>query len=331
MTDNVGAGPTSACGHVFHRVDRGQFVLLGSTPPVRAPIDPGPVPEPVQRREPRSDRVARPLRELTWRFETYAEVYDREVPFVRAGQYERHRVTIDRRRRHASIDAALDDGGLLALLHETIRAWGIGRQASRLLPLREFTDQLRGQRDRLRILDGHRIEDDGAVELGSVVWDAMANLGIVENEALIVATSKTLHHLFPDLVPPLDRAWTGKFFEWSPIEMQRQQRRIFIPAWAALARVAAVAQPSRLVGPGWRTSATKLIDNAIIGLLKSEPPVCPACGSPDAAVILRGLVGSDHVIDAADHGEVAIGGCSVVVDEPMATHRCNACDQEFRA
>jgi hypothetical protein len=41
------------------------------------------------------------------------------------------------------------------------------------------------------------------------LWMVVESLGVVENVAKIVAGTKTLHHLLPDLVVPMDRAWTG--------------------------------------------------------------------------------------------------------------------------
>jgi len=43
---------------------------------------------------------------------------------------------------------------------------------------------------------------------------------------------------------------------------------ILAEAFAAFAEVARATQPSRLIGSGWRTSATKVLDNALIGYCK---------------------------------------------------------------
>jgi hypothetical protein len=41
------------------------------------------------------------------------------------------------------------------------------------------------------------------------LWQVIGNRGIVRNRTLIVPGTKALHHVPPDLVPPMDRAWTG--------------------------------------------------------------------------------------------------------------------------
>jgi hypothetical protein len=110
--------------------------------------------------------------ELIAHFDEYVDIYDRERPFRRSGQYELHRQTIDRRRLHDEVLDAIQDPICTQLLHQTLLAWGIGKRASLLAPLRA--------------------------------------------------------------------------------------------AWEQFCRIAEATSPARLVGEGWRTSATKILDNAVV-------------------------------------------------------------------
>lgn len=74
----------------------------------------------------------------------------------------------------------------------------------------------------------------------------MTTLNIVTNKARVVAATKTLHHLLPDLVPPMDRAWTGTFFGWTTLDPQNDRERTFSET---LRRFAHVAREVRR--PGW--------------------------------------------------------------------------------
>jgi hypothetical protein len=81
---------------------------------------------------------------------------------------------------------------------------------------------------RLEELEAFRV--DAADRLGQVI----ESLGVVENKAKLVAGTKALHHLLPDLVMPMDRAWAGKFFqlhppEWQDPASQRWDRRTSSP------------------------------------------------------------------------------------------------------
>lgn len=155
---------------------------------------------------------------------------------------------------------------------------GIGRRASHLVDLATFQRRPADVLPEVCALEALRIEDPqlDVAEASARLDRLISELGVVENKARIVAGSKTLHHLLPDLVPPMDRAWTGRFFGWSTVDPQTRQTAIFTEAFAGLASVAAQVQPSRLVGPGWRTSASKLLDNALIGWCIAKDIPAPA-------------------------------------------------------
>lgn len=100
------------------------------------------------------------------------------------------------------------------------------------------------------------------------MWSIIGSLGVVENRSLIVPGTKTMHHLLPDLVPPMDRAWTGAFFLWSAAAPQYAQATTFERTFTSFSHMAVAAQPRQYVGEGWRTSRTKILDNAVIGYCK---------------------------------------------------------------
>lgn len=302
MTANAPGGPRSACGEVFRRVDRGVYTLVspggararrstraggaagpavstwparpGSAAadvpggrvsgPTRVERSWGPLPGPRAGPSSKRSRIEARLEMLVAGFDGYVADYDRRVPFTRSGQYELHRATIDRRRAHGTLAHALADDRFVRLLHDTLRAWGIGKRGSRLVPVPELAAALRAHSAPLVALDGLELEKLGATAepVGTEVWELIRTLPIVANVSRVVPGTKTLHHLLPDLVPPMDRAYTGRFFEWT--DLQVRQRQAFLGAWQDLARVAARTCPSRLVGRGWRTSAAKVVDNAVV-------------------------------------------------------------------
>lgn len=278
MTVNAGKGPPSPCGRPLIRVHHGVYSVR----------EPGTIeaPAPVRRaddmaRSPRGDRgstagrdaeVSARVHGVVSEFGECVLTYDRTVPFARSGQYELHRQTIDRRRGHASVRDAVDDDAFVQSLHQTLQAWGIGRRASRLLPQAEFAAALRARADTVASFELVRIDDPDldAAEVATGLWEVIETLRIVANASLIVPGSKTLHHLLPDLVPPMDRAWTGAFFRWSAAAPQSGQRRTFIRTFTRFAEIARHTSPADYVGPGWRTSTSKILDNAIIGYCKTH-------------------------------------------------------------
>lgn len=274
MTANAGKGPLSPCGKVLLRVEHGYYKLQVASS--EAEPAPGGMQPPKPRLRPRRGRTlghselqAR-LVALIADFDHCVEVYDSSVPFTRTGQYEFHRRTIERRRALGSAEAACYDDQFTDLLHSTLQKWGIGRRRSLLAPLEEFRSRLQERVPEIHNLELLALEHPNLDVPGTsaAVDRLVSELHVVDNRARIVAGTKTLHHLLPDLVPPMDRAWTGAFFGWSVLDPQNNQSGIMAEAFTALAEVARATQPSRLVGPGWRTSATKVLDNALIGYCK---------------------------------------------------------------
>ena len=86
-----------------------------------------------------------------------------------------------------------------------------------LVPLAEFRQRMLDQAAPISALEDARIDDEAldVPAVGGRIWQVIENLGIVRNLSLIVPGTKALHHVLPDLVPPMDRAWTGAFFLWS--------------------------------------------------------------------------------------------------------------------
>jgi len=107
-------------------------------------------------------------------------------------------------------------------------------------------------------------------EVSEELWQLLFNLNIIDNEAKLVSGSKALHHLLPDLVVPMDRAYTQKFFGWHNPIFQYGQRDCFREAFSAFVEIASRVSPEKFVKTGWRSSRTKIIDNALIGMMISK-------------------------------------------------------------
>lgn len=60
--------------------------------------------------------------------------------------------------------------------------------------------------------------------------------------------------------------------------------------------------------------------------MKKSQPVCPSCGSSDTIPIRYGFPGPE-MFEKADRGEIALGGCVIMPDNP--TRRCRACHTAF--
>ena len=221
----------------------------------------------------RTDVIEQRISKLVGGFGRYVETYDERVSFT-GEQLAAHRQTIVLRRQLGSVRAAATDDKFAASLRRTLLAWGIGRRASRLVPEDQFAAALQAAVPSLEELEALTIDgDDLPADIADRLWLLINSLGVVVNKAKLVAGAKTLHHLLPDLVPPMDREYTGAFFQLHLPEWQDPtgQRRIFRIAYNQFVAVARRVQPQQYVtGQGWRTSRTKIIDNALIGFCKLD-------------------------------------------------------------
>ena len=216
----------------------------------------------------RQSRLQQRITELISGFPHYVAIGVQQSPFVRRGQWDLHIRTIELRRRLVSLKHTLRDEDFLDLLYATLQAWGIGRRSSRLIDRDTFGKILRDWEDELVLVEEVRI-DDADTHQAEHLWHLVEGMGLVENQARIVALTKTLHHLLPDLVVPIDRAYTGTFLGRNPAEFQSSQREIFLEAFGAFSSLARSVDLAAHLG-GWNSSITKVIDNAVVGYCVGE-------------------------------------------------------------
>jgi hypothetical protein len=149
-------------------------------------------------------------------FPRFLTEFETRQPFAKSEQLESHRQTIQLRQRAGSVAASLADPEFVESLHRTLRAWGIGSRGSKLRALPDFSTALQKAAPQIATLDGLRID---AADLNvdytiAELWRLIESLKIVDNAAPIVSGTKALHHVLPELVPPMDRAYTQTFFLW---------------------------------------------------------------------------------------------------------------------
>jgi hypothetical protein len=218
---------------------------------------------------------------LVQHFPKWLAYYDAHGPFRKPEQLNSHRRTIELRFRWGSAAAAIEDDNFLESLYRTLQAWGIGMRASRLKPFDDFCRILRRLGDAIANFETTTLDDPG-LQIGTTaeaLWSVIEKVSIVENAAVVVSATKTLHHILPDLVVPIDREYTKMFFGWHNPKFQYGQRECFVEALVVFANIAQAVHPAQYVGAGWRSSRTKVIDNAVVGLIQALKTQVRAQGS----------------------------------------------------
>jgi len=138
--------------------------------------------------------------------------------------------------------------------------------------LKSSFQQQRGRIERLGNLRIEEIDDDEVDDVAASIWEVLQGLRVGIGKTLLVANSKALHHLLPDLVPPIDRNYTLKFFVGRPYIRRGRDADYFRALFPLFREIAITCQGDiqariRIPPEGMNTSVTKVIDNAILGFM----------------------------------------------------------------
>lgn len=212
------------------------------------------------------------------RFSECVDIFERSEAFPGPSVYF-HEKAIQRRRAHPDAVSALDDQCLHEYIYAVLPSWGMhrmGRQAAKVGPLAPIVHGLVVHTDVLADLWDLRITelDAGqANDVATAAWDVIAAMRVSMSGTQIVAGSKWLHHLLPDLIPPIDRQYTFRFFtgQKSVAYGDRQAFLTWLPLFAEIGRACANEIHDVLRRGGFMaTGEAKVIDNAIMGFMQSS-------------------------------------------------------------
>src|SRR5665647_899414 len=104
------------------------------------------------------------------------------------------------------------------------------------------------------------------------------NIDVMQSESKLVGSSKVIHHLLPDLVPPIDREYTLRFFygdltsKYTPLFQKDEESNLFIEIVGYFQNICDKLQLDEGdcdKTKSFNTSIPKIIDNSIIGLVRS--------------------------------------------------------------
>jgi hypothetical protein len=146
------------------------------------------------------------------------------------------------------------------------------------------------------------LSPQSADEVAATAWDIIANVKVSTSRTQIMAGSKLLHHLMPDLIPPIDLQYTFSFFTGQ--KMVASDRAAFLDWYPQLAAIGVRGQQpihdAIKHGGFMATGEAKVIDNAIMGFMQqrrtsiSAPPAFlgsqPRWHTRTAAQAIRGYL-----------------------------------------
>jgi hypothetical protein len=140
-------------------------------------------------------------------------------------------------------------------------------RGAKLVSLSAFEASLQHCAADIALFENDHLEAEGLNPTATAerLWSLIEKLHISATGVRLVACTKALHHLLPNLVVPMDRQFTGAFFGWNTYDWQVKEERVFKSAFVVFREIAHKAHPSRYLGAGWNTGPAKVVDNAIVG------------------------------------------------------------------
>lgn len=229
-------------------------------------------------REQTRQRIDRQAQNLISHFGDYLDRFDREAAgrggFGGPSLYFHYQCA--HRYHLLRVAEKLKDDRFFEYVYATLASWGMHRMGdtpTKLCEFSEFTAQVRQHESALVEMEGLSLwtcDPNRSPSQISAIVDLVDSMRISMSRAHLVANTKVLHHVLPNLLPPVDRQYTLKYFGLSPeLPSQYSAGAVLGELFPHLARVGrAVASVAlarvNLSSMNWHTSLTKVIDNAIL-------------------------------------------------------------------
>jgi hypothetical protein len=188
-----------------------------------------------------------------------------------------HERALERRVQHGDIHGLLEDERFFEYVYAVLPSWGMhrmGKQAAKVGPFDVMVDSFRSCEDEIQLLWSTIITDvpeHDVDAVASAVWRIIAKLEVSTSGTRIVAGSKALHHVLPNLVPPVDRQYTFRFFTGQMNTTTGEGRAFceWFPYLCEIGRECRAEIEEALSRRGFMaTSPAKVVDNAIMGFMQ---------------------------------------------------------------
>jgi hypothetical protein len=170
----------------------------------------------------------------------------------------------------------------LEYVYATLSSWGMhrmGKGGSKMQPFDIFRQSIELLRDRVAEAQKFQLEEMSE-QKWSVIKEIFHSINVMASGTTLVGNSKVMHHMLPNLVPPIDREYTLRFLRGNsnikndlPLEWQLMKEIIsdfFLPVVSDKEFKDKVGRwMAKENEYPWDTSVLKVIDNLIIGSKKA--------------------------------------------------------------
>lgn len=161
------------------------------------------------------------------------------------------------------------------LIWATLDAWNMNSRSAKLAGIEVFRDNLKDNTEAIERLKKYSIEDlseknDKSKGIFEQLKTLFNKLKLTDTDTKLVTFSKTMHFLLPNLIVPIDRTYTEKFFKLNFNNHKYEEFDHFTNIESAFGLFASEVNLDDFVRKNskWCKYKTKIIDNIIIGYVK---------------------------------------------------------------
>jgi hypothetical protein len=189
-----------------------------------------------------------------------------------------HIKTIKRLKSHKDFKSVFEDEVFFDYLYATLVAWNMDSQRAKLCGFEQFIKTIRNSRQQIVELNKHSLkslihEDAEAsgrfAQVVERINTVLSSLRVSGTKSWLVANTKALHHVLPELIPPVDRKYTLKFFfDSTSVKKDEKSNNQFFEVlvqYLYIYNLVADEVENMVDENSFNSSSTKVIDNAIIG------------------------------------------------------------------
>lgn len=178
---------------------------------------------------------------------------------------------VHQRNKTKNIGEFLCKESSIRLLHETMKEWRMNRRGARL---KEYEDFKKTLQDALPLLERlepfYGIKPFSIDKIQPVLEEVYHQIHLMKSRSKFVANAKMLHFLFPNMLMPMDRSYTLKYFYNGAEGTAARYQAIIEFTFDLMNRH---QELKKHLDSHWNTTIPKMIDNAIILLVKDKKPI----------------------------------------------------------
>ena len=164
----------------------------------------------------------------------------------------------------------------IELVYTTLTAWNMNQRGAKLVKFDLFKQSIFDNKNIIQSLEKYRIEElDTIIDVIEKPIRSLFNkLNLVETQSKLVTFSKTLHFFLPNLLMPIDRAYTLCFFykNYNKADVD-EQIRIYLDIFEQFRQFARKNKDNEAFKEHekrWNKNLPKMIDNIIIAFVSNH-------------------------------------------------------------